>query len=350
MAKAKQLPSGSWRVQVYDGDLKKTVSFTSKLPGKAGKNEAELFAREYQLGRKRKKLLGKTVGECIDSYIDSKENVLSPKTIYVYRQIRRNHLGPLCDKPVSDITNQEIQILVNDLSLKHSAKTVRNAHSLLVSVLNVYHPDFRVRTTLPKKQKIIKQLPPAPEVLAAVLGSDIELPCLCAVWLGMRMSEIRGAKRSDIRDGVLHIHSTIITVGGQNIEKESTKTTDSTRLIALPERIQELVQALPPEQEYLTTFAGVTIYKKFIRLIEEAGLPRMTFHDLRHLNASVMLALGVPDKYAMERGGWSSPSVMKSVYQHTFSAERQAVDDKINTYFNGVLDSISHDFSHDVEK
>ena len=66
----------------------------------------------------------------------------------------------------------------------------------------------------------------------------------------------------------------------------------------------------------------------------------MTFHDLRHMNASVMLALGIPDKYAMERGGWSSTNIMKSVYQHTFTAERQAADQKIDDYFNGVLDTI----------
>lgn len=50
MAKAQQLPSGSWRVRVYDSELRKQVSFTSDLPGKAGKAEAELMAREYQHG------------------------------------------------------------------------------------------------------------------------------------------------------------------------------------------------------------------------------------------------------------------------------------------------------------
>lgn len=82
------------------------------------------------------------------------------------------------------------------------------------------------------------------------------------------------------------------------------------------------------------------IYKHFVKFIAAAGLPHMTFHDLRHLNASVMLMLGVPDKYAMERGGWSSPSIMKSVYQHTFTAERQAIDKKIDSYFESALDSI----------
>lgn len=37
----------------------------------------------------------------------------------------------------------------------------------------------------------------------------------------------------------------------------------------------------------------------------------MTFHDLRHLNASVMAALRIPDKYAQERGGWKSDKIMK---------------------------------------
>lgn len=347
MAKAIQLPSGSWRIRVYDNELKKQVSFTSTLQGKAGKAEAELMAREYQLGKRKRKEQGRTIGDCVDEYINSKENVLSPKTIYVYRQIRRNHIVSLCDIPISEITNQAIQIWTNDLSLNHSPKTVRNAHSLLTSVLNVYNPDFRVRTTLPKKQKQIKQLPAASEVLSAVIGSDIELPCLCAMWLGMRLSEIRGAKKTDIRDGVLHIHNTIITVGGKNVEKDTTKTTDSTRLIALPERIIELVSLLPPEQEYFTTFAGNTIYKKFVKLIDRAGLPHMTFHDLRHMNASVMLALGIPDKYAMERGGWSSPNVMKSVYQHTFSAKRQESDKKIDNYFSDLYNEISHNIRHE---
>ena len=98
-----------------------------------------------------------------------------------------------------------------------------------------------------------------------------------------------------------------------------------------------LVNALPEEQDYLTTMTGHAIYGRFKRLIEKNGLENMTFHDLRHLNASVMLMLGIPDKYAMERGGWSSTSVMKSVYQHTFSKERQIVDKKIDEYFEKII-------------
>ena len=340
MANAKQLPSGAWRVRVYDKELKKQVSFTSQLKGKAGKNEAELMAREYQLGIRQKQEKGRTVGECIDEYITLKENILSPTTISSYWKVRRNGLAELCEIPLSELTTTEIQAHMNKLALNKSAKTVRCAHGLLVSVLHVYAPNMRITTTLPKVQKKIKQLPTVQEIMQVVIGSEIELPCLLAMWCSLRMSEVRGVRKSDIKNGVLTIQNTIVTADGENIEKEQTKTIESTRQIKLPERILQLINELPNEQNYITLLSGQAIYKRFSRLLEAKGVQHMTFHDLRHMNASVMLALNIPDKYAMERGGWSSPHVMKSVYQHTFSAERKAADEKIDNYFNEVLDTV----------
>lgn len=342
MANAKQLPSGSWRVRVYDKDTGKYISFTSKLPGKAGKNEAELMAREYLAGLRQKKEIGKTIGECIEEYITLKENILSPTTIDGYRKEQRNSLAELCDIPLKELTPTMIQAHVNKLALTKSPKTIRNAHGLLVSVLNVFAPDMRIHTTLPKPQKKYKQLPEVSEILRVIIGTEIELPCLLAMWCSLRMSEIRGAKKTDIHDGVLTVRDTVVTVQGEHIEKHSTKTIESTRQIALPERVICLINALPEEQDKLTLLSGQAIYKRFTRLLEREGVSPMTFHDLRHLNASVMLALNIPEKYAMERGGWSSPHIMKSVYQHTFSAERQAVDKKINAYFDSIYATI-HD-------
>ena len=59
MPSAQELPSGSWRCRVYDKELKKQVSFISKLPDKAGKAEAETMAREYILGKRQKREKGK---------------------------------------------------------------------------------------------------------------------------------------------------------------------------------------------------------------------------------------------------------------------------------------------------
>ena len=45
-----------------------------------------------------------------------------------------------------------------------------------------------------------------------------------------------------------------------------------------------------------------------------------------------MLMLGVPDKYAMERGGWATNTTLKNVYQHTFDEERRKVDEQIDGF------------------
>lgn len=41
----------------------------------------------------------------------------------------------------------------------------------------------------------------------------------------------------------------------------------------------------------------------------------------------------------MERGGWSTTNVLKSVYQHTLSSEREKQDEKINEYFDSLIEN-----------
>lgn len=335
MATAKKISPISWRVRVYDKYKKKYISFTAPT-----KKEAELLGSEYLNGLIADKRKEKTVAEYIDDYIESKSNVLSPSTISGYRKIQRNWLTNLDVYP-SDLTQDGVQRYFNELSLKVSAKSVKHAHGLFMSVLNVYFPDVRLRTSLPKVQKKIKKLPGAEEIVKAVKDTDVELPCLLALWLGLRMSEIRGARKQDLSGNVLTIQNTVTCVDGKDVERSATKTFDSTRQVVMPDYIMSLIHALPAEQEYLTTMSRNTIYKHFKAILKENSLDDMTFHDLRHLNASAMLALGVPDKYAMERGGWSSTAVIKSVYQHTISDERKRFDSVVDEYFNGIIENMT---------
>ena len=69
--KAQKLPSGSWRVQItVDG---KRISFTADP-----EDEAIYQAMAYKTGREHKqKPKEKTVKQCVQEYIESKENILS---------------------------------------------------------------------------------------------------------------------------------------------------------------------------------------------------------------------------------------------------------------------------------
>lgn len=336
--KAKKLPSGNWRARAYytvNGE-KKCKSFTAET-----KKDAEYMANMFLLKEKDRIKNGLTVGEAIDEYISSKENILSPTTISSYRRIKKNMLSELCGIFIEKLEPETVQKHFNRMAMTHAPKTISNAHGLLASVVNVYAPEIRLKTTLPKKQKQIKKFPAVEDIIKAVRGTEIELPCLLAIWQGLRMSEVRGIKKSDIQDGILTINRVIVTVDGKDIVKEETKTPDSRRQLKLPEYMIDLINQT--EEEYVVTLSGQAIYKRLSRILKSNNLQHICFHDLRHLNASVMLALGVPDKYAMERGGWSSTSVMKSVYQHTFSSERKKVDEKIDNYFNVIINDMESD-------
>lgn len=344
MATARKLPSGSWRVNQYIGTdasgKRMYKSFTAET-----KKAAEYAAAEYNLKRKDKPK-DLTVGQAIDGYIASKEHILSPTTVAEYRQTRRNKLQSIMNVPLNKLTNVMIQQAINEDAARLSPKSVRNAHGLLSAALGMYMPDFSLRTTLPQKKTKIKDLPTPEEVLKAVSGSDIELPVLLALWLGMRLSEILGLRFSDVSsDGVITISHVRVVVNGELIEKDTTKTAGSTRRVTAPTPIMERINAIPHQSDdghIVDSYIG-GIRKKFKRIIQAAGLKDMTFHDLRHLNASVMLALGIPDKYAMERGGWSSSSTLKAVYQHTFSDARLEADNKVNNYFLSIM---QHEMQH----
>ena len=77
MAQARKLPSGKWRVQVYDKEAKKRISFTEDTERKAN-----YVALQWQLEQSRKAKVGMTVGEAINKYIEGRKGVISPSTTY----------------------------------------------------------------------------------------------------------------------------------------------------------------------------------------------------------------------------------------------------------------------------
>lgn len=64
---------------------------------------------------------------------------------------------------------------------------------------------------------------------------------------------------------------------------------------------------------------------EFNRLLTEAGLPKIRFHDLRHTAASLMLNHGVPVIVVSNMLGHSKPSVTLDIYAHLYhESQREA--------------------------
>ena len=337
MAKAKKLPSGSWRALAYAGKnaagKRQYKSFTAPT-----KKQAEFLAAEYAAKRKKAATASMTVGEAIDRYIDSKDGVLSPTTVNGYRNLRRYHLGGIMDIPLDRLTREQVQVEINAESKQHSAKTVSNAHGLLAAAVRMFAPDLVLHTTLPRKVKPLKRdLPTAEDVIRAVRGIPAELPVLLAMCLCLRMSEVRGVRKSAVEGDQLRIERVIVTVNRQHIEKELAKTDASRRYVALPPRLRDMIIA--SGNEYITTLTARAIYGQFVNAMRKAGCDGIRFHDLRHISASDMHAQGITDRVAAERGGWAGTQTMQQVYQHSFSDDRKKADKIMADYYEKLFDA-----------
>lgn len=380
MPTAKKLPSGSWRCLVYSHtekiwdankgawkDQRKYESFTSDDPTLKGKAAAELMAAQFKMEKanlpkqrhKRENMLDKTVSQAIDKYIEVRNNVLSPTTIQDYRCIQQNAFPGLMNIKLRDLDEDTLDEAINSeykrVSKKRcrnpkpiSPKRVRNEWGLISAILNRYHKELEYEPTLldsPDKQK---ELIPPQTVLDILKGDYIELPALLAIWLSFTLSEIRGLTKSGSisADGqYLTINEVVVDVGRKAVRKELAKNRYRNRTHRIPPYIQMLIDQVDGDE--LVTISGRAIYHRWVKLLKRNGLPHMTFHDLRHESASIMALLRVPDKYALERGGWKTDKVMKKVYTHTFSDERQKVDNIIDGYFEKLM---QHDLQHDIKK
>ena len=336
MPTAKKLPSGSWRVQVYshtDMDGKRHYeSFTAST-----KREAELMAAEYKAGKRVISDDNKTVLEAVTGYINAKEGVLSPATVRGYERMIK-YYAPIEYLKLSQLTNERFQIFVSDLAGKVSPKTVSNIFGLLSSSIALYLPEKRFNITLPRIIPKRQNAPSDEDVRALYDAACDELKkCIALSAYGsMRRGEIPALKYSDIDGNVLFIHADLVKdKAGEWIYKEP-KTPDSIRYKTVPKEVIELLGSGAPD-DYVVKWLPDTITKRFIDLRKSQGL-NIRFHDLRHYYASIGAALGIPDLYMADSGGWKQNSkVLKSVYQNKITPISEVFEKKLNDHFSKII-------------
>lgn len=332
-----ELPSGSWRCQVSVNGKRESVVDADPMVARA-----KALALRANLVSANAPIPSLTIGAAMDRYIESKDAVLSPATVAGYKRIRKNALQGIMNVKLAALTQEKVQREINAMAKQKSPKSIRNAHGLLSAVLAEYRPEMVLRTTLPQKRRYDAAIPSGEDIeiiIQAAHGTKMELPVLLAIWLGLRVSEIRGITKDCITGNILHIKQAIVDAE-DGPQLKGTKSYSGDRKIRVPDYIKELILAQPGE--YAVPLTGQAIYKRFSRLCEKAGLPHYRFHDLRHANASVMLALGVPDKYAMERMGHATSNMLKMVYQHTMRSKQEEVADVVDSYFENKLHTALH--------
>lgn len=349
MAKAKKLPSGNWNIQIfvgYDKDGKKIrKSFTAPT-----KREVEFMAAEFKAKHKEvfRDKSAMTLSEGIDKYIEFKGSSLSPSTVRSYRITQRNAFPRIMKMKMNVITVTDIQAAINDEIGRKKPKTIKNEYGLVQSVFKMYAPDVSLNgIKLPQKEKFEAQQLTRQEVVTLLKAIKAEpdqysIPLLLGICGGLRSSEIIGLTWENYipQKQMIYIKSAIVPDEHNRLVKKTTKNTSSTRSFEIPRTLSELLDKNTGEsQAPIVTISQKAIRLRLHKLCRLNNIPIIRIHDLRHINASVMLFLDIPQKYAMERGGWTDIQTMDKIYQFTFEDEKKAVDDKINNFFDAALNS-----------
>lgn len=338
MATAKKLPSGAYRVRVYDGkdaDGKNIYkSFTADT-----KREAEFMAAQYLTEKvnRKKKRSDEVFGDALKKYIATKEAVLSPSTIRGYRNIERmlsKDFPHFCNLKKSEIEQDHIQNVISEISKTKSPKTVRNYHGLISAVMG---DDMVLKTTMPQKIQPDLYIPTDEEIkslLKAVKDTELEIPVLLGAFGMMRRGEICALDaKKDIKGTTIHVHHSLVLGSDKEWHLKAPKTESSDRYIEVPQFIIDKIK----KKGRITDLNPHSISIMFQRVLDKNGIPHFRFHDLRHYSASIRHALGIPDAYIMADGGWSSDKVLKAVYRHAMSDRKKEMSNKANSHFESLL-------------
>ena len=266
----------------------------------------------------------------IDKWLDHHAKEVGEVTIQGYRQHIKKHIGPYfreCGVYLQEVRKADIQGYYDYLLERGlSANTVRHHKNVLYAALKyavdeeiiVNNPAAKVR--LPRMEKpehSVYTVEQVQQLLAATKGEELYPVIYLAANFGLRLSEILGLEWSavDLSEKSFVIRKTVSEVTKEVIS-ERTKTASSYRTLPIPDccipffhelKHKQLLERVSMGPEYAlndwvckhedgTPFHSKFVSHKFPKLLKKYNLDRITFHELRHTFASVLITRGVPLK------------------------------------------------------
>ncbi len=337
--------NGSWRALVTLQGSRMSRTFKTR-------GEAQLWIRQtlQQIDSGMTYLSTKrSLEEHLNTWLENEKPVLRPSSWIHYSQLVCMYINPNIGKiSLKDLRTEHIQQFYSRLNNQGiGAHTVRKIHAVLSHSLNTaVETGVIVRNPVsfahpPKKpiteMKILDESQ-ASHFLISIIGNRWEALFRLEVVTGMRQMELLGLKWIDLdwlRQSI-RVERQLVRPDGTGVNFLAPKTRSGKRINDLDditikilrnhyERQQaDRLKAGERWKEYgliFTTSIGTPIpvgelLRTFYRLLADAGLPRIRFHDLRHTAASLMLNHGVPAIVVSKRLGHARVSITEDTYGH----------------------------------
>ncbi len=173
-------------------------------------------------------------------------------------------------------------------------------------------------------------------MLVEILPEPVRTMVLLAMMTSMRIGEILALrwKRVDLENGIMQVaesfdRGSFSSVKSQRSERQIPLS--HVVLTALRER-QRKFGGNPGNLVFATRsgkpFSNGNLLKRFIYpACDQLEIPRLSWHDLRHLHGTWLSQLGVPVAVAQAQLGHADPRITLSTYTHVLpGAQKEAVE------------------------
>ncbi|MFN0095066.1 MAG: tyrosine recombinase XerC [Dehalococcoidia bacterium] len=265
-----------------------------------------------------------------------------------YESYVRLHLIPaLGTVPVARLKPQQVQAMIAAKQKSGlSPRTVQYIRAILRAALqravqwNLAPRNVAALTDSPRVSRAeVRPLTPtqAKEFLAGIAGDRFEALYVLAITTGLRQGELLGLRWDavEIDRAELRVERTREAVSGP-ARFGDPKSASSRRVVSLSQRaldalkrhrvvqLEQRLAAGPSWSEsnlVFTTYVGTPLNSsgtthRFQKKLADLGLPKQRFHDLRHLNASLLLAAGASPRTVMGQLGHSQFNLTMTTYGH----------------------------------
>lgn len=283
-----------------------------------------------------------TVGDAVDAYIAARETAdYSPKTIREYKGYRRTALQGLVDVKLYSLTDDIIQREINRAAENHSPKSVSLWWGLYGAAIRKYRKGYVPDVVLPSVKKKPVEVPEEETIkrmFSELEGDPREVPIILAAVCGMRRGEIAALdllKDIDYEKGLVRINKAYVQNETGEYSIKNPKTESGNRIVVLPEWACDRLKKYACDKSF-TMYTPEQISELYKKIRVDYNL-NCSFHGLRHYYASIMLALGVPDKYAMERMGHSTNNMLKR-YQESIKEKEIEINSEMMKYFRNLVE------------
>lgn len=306
--------NGSYRIQKMYSGKRYSITYDHKP------SEAEIMRDLLELTESTP--VKGSFFSCATSYINSKENVISPKTVKSYYSLLNYSISDAFkNKSLYQITQHDIQFEINRYSENHDPKTTRNLHGFISAVLGQFRPNMVIRTTLPQKTENERYTPSEDDIKRILDASKDDHPnhvCFQLGIMSLRRSEIMALTPDDIDGNILTINKALVQNNDREWVIKRTKTSAGTRKIYIPDNLVKEIMDLG----YVYNRHPNKMCAALHHYQDKLGIPRFRFHDLRHFFASYAHEHGISEQTIMETGGWHSVECLRNVYRHSLNTEK----------------------------